>query len=267
MRKLPILILPVLLLFTYGIAVGMPVLPASFNGGTMVRVEEPKTWTSDTMYEHVNGEAELLKRYGAVELVYAFYENQGDGYLSVDILDMGAPENAFGLYSLYAGCDGDEYKVSGATVLAGDFTSYAIFGRYFMRIDFEARGSKEGGRSLVSSFLSEFADALPAPEQLPPIVKHLKKLAGRPCETGFHPEHVDYDLETGPGYIWVGPKGENYVLQTLSSPDDAMVHKTTLLKKGVPTVLVLESVVVWTKAGTEEARSYLDKVLSEAVKW
>jgi hypothetical protein len=267
MKKLKILFLLVLLFTVHGTASGMPLLPDSFKDGTMVRVEEPRTWTSETMYEHVNGEAELLKRYGATGLAYAFYENQEGDYLSVDILDMTAPVNAFGLYSLYAGCDGDEYSVSGATVLSGDFTSYAVFGRYFMRIDFEAAGGNEGGRSLVSTFLSEFSTSASAPGPLPPAVKHLKKLARKTCEVSYHPEHLDYDLEAGPGYSWIGSDGGTYFMSFLPSPKQAEDLGATLRKKGVPTAMAHASVVGWSKAGTEEAENYLNRVLSEAVKW
>ncbi|UCF88993.1 MAG: hypothetical protein JSV70_01690, partial [bacterium] len=114
----------------------MPSLPESIGSEPALRlVEKPGTWTPENMYEHVNGEAELLIRYGATGLVNAYYENDAGASLSADILDLGAPVNAYGLFSLYAGCEGEEYAFSGATVLAGDYTYYAIYGRYFMRID------------------------------------------------------------------------------------------------------------------------------------
>jgi hypothetical protein len=124
MRAFSVLpLLAVLLCPVIGFTAEPPTLPDSFgSNSTLAMIAEPKSWTPDNMYEHVNGEAELLKRYGAVLLVYASYENDKGAYLSVDILDMGVPVNAFGLYSLYAGCDGDEYSASGSTVLSGDFT-------------------------------------------------------------------------------------------------------------------------------------------------
>jgi hypothetical protein len=269
MRTVPILaFLAVLLLPAAGTAADMINLPGSFSSDPAMKiVEEPKTWTPDNMYEHVNGEAELLKRYGAVSLVYASYKNDQEAYLSVDVLDMGAPVNAFGLYSLYAGCDGEEYKTSGATVLAGDFTSYATWGRYFMRIDFETEGDSGDGRSLVDKFLSELSRSLPAPESLPGAVDRLKKLARKPCEVGYHPEHVDYDLEAGPGYTWVGPEGGTYFIRFLSSPDEAQVHAAVLRNRGASTVLVWGNAVTWPKVRTDETSGYLKGVLKKVVKW
>lgn len=268
MRTHLILFLTAALLLPASLAASaFPELPHSFKSGDMVRAGEQKNWAPDDMYEHVNGEAELLKRYGAAGLSYVYYENKGGDYLSVDILDMAAPVNGFGLYSLYAGCDGDEYNASGATVLSGEFTSYAIYGRYFLRIDFEAKGGMEGGRSLVRAFLSMLVSTLPEPEPLPPAVSHLKRLARKPCETGYHPEHVDYDLEAGPGYTWVGPGGGTFFMSFFTSSDKAKTHSSSLRARGVTTVFAMDNAVGWTRSETTKDEIYLKKALDEAVKW
>ncbi|MDF1525061.1 MAG: DUF6599 family protein [bacterium] len=263
MRIFPaLLLLAVLFCPDIGFAAEPPALPGSFGSNpALAMVAEPKTWSPDNIYEHVNGEAELLKRYGALLLVYASYETEEGAYLSVDILDMGVPVNAFGLYSLYAGCDGDEYSASGATVLSGGFTSYAMLGRYFMRIDFETDGEDSKGELLVGDFLLELSRGLPAPEPLPATVSRLKKLARKPCEVSYHPEHVDYDLEAGPGYTWIGPDGGVCFLHFLPSGSDAEDHAASLRKQDVPTVLILGSAVSWTRAGTQKAAAYLKEVL------
>ena len=266
---LPVLLFLAVLIFPVaGTAADISSLPDSFGSGpAMAMVEEPRTWTPDNMYKHINGEAELLKRYGTVGLAFAAYENDRGAYLSVDLLDMGVTVNAFGLYSLYAGCDGEEYSVSGATVLSGDFTSYAILGRYFMRIDFETNEDSEDGQPLVSEFLSEFSKILPAPGPLPVAVERLKKLARKPCEVGYHPENVDYDLEAGPGYTWIGPDGGTYFIRFLPSPDEAKVHAAILRSRGAPTVLVWGNAVTWPKVRTERTAGYLKGVLKKVVKW
>ena len=228
-------------------------------------VDELKTWTPDNMYEHVNGEAELLKRYGVIILTSAAYENEAGDYLSADILDMGSPVNAFGLYRLYAGCDGEEYSSHGATVLSGDFTSYAILGHHFMRIDFDTNGGRENGKYLVDGFLLELSRVLPVSEPLPAVIDRLEELARKPCEVGYHPEHVDYDLETGPGYTWIGPNGVTYFIRFLSSPDEAEVYGAALKSRGAPAVQVWKNGVSWPKVNTEQSTGYLEKVVKKLV--
>src|SRR5210317_127843 len=86
------------------LAENIPNLPKSIGSApALTRVEDVRTWESENMYEHVNGEAELLKRYGATSLTFAAYENEAEDYFAIDILDMQEPINAYGLYRLYAG--------------------------------------------------------------------------------------------------------------------------------------------------------------------
>lgn len=249
-------------------AAAMPSLPESIGSEHALRLtEQPGTWAPENMYEHVNGEAELLKRYGATELVNAYYENDRGTHLSADILDMGVPVNAYGLFTLYAGCDGEEYTVSGATVLVGDFTFYATYDRYFMRIDLETGEGDDEGKSLVNRFLTEFSRTLPPSEPLPEVLRRLKKLARKPCEVGYHPEHVDYDLEAGPGYTWIGPDGGTYFISFLPSADEARVHASVLRSRGAQTVLVWGNAVTWPKVRTDKTADYLKGVLRKVVKW
>ena len=243
-------------------AADMLTLPDSIGSNpVLTRVGKLKSWTPDNMYEQVNGEAELLKRYGALSLAYVSYEHEGGDYLSAEILDMGAPVNAFGLYRLYAGCDGDENSFSGATVLSGDFSSYAILGQHFMRIDVDANDSHEGGKPLVDEFLLALSKVIPASDPLPAVIERLKKMARQPCEVGYHPEHVDYDLEAGPGYTWVGPDGGTYFVRILPSPEEAEVYAATLTSRGAQAVLAWLNVVTWAKVPTAETPGYLKEVV------
>jgi hypothetical protein len=237
-------------------------LPDSFGSKPILtRVEEPKSWTAQTMYEHINGEAELLKRYGAVLLTYVSYEGEGGIYLSADILDMVHPLNAFGLYRLYAGCDGEEHNVGQVSVLSGDYTSYAYLGPYFLRIDFESGEDDVDGQSLADSFLTALARRISTPDPLPPLVEQLNNLSRNPCEVGFHPEHIDYDLESGPGFTWTGKDGRKYYASFFPSPEAAREHASGLKDRGAPLVVVSGRAVAWPKENTAQAAGYLENVL------
>ena len=265
MRIISIFIFSVVFLFSkFGFSANIISLPDTIGSNPALgMIEEQKTWNPQNMYEHVNGEAELLKRYGVRSLTNAAYENEGGDYLSVDILDMGSPVNAFGLYRLYAGCDGEEYRAHGATVLSGDFTSYAILGRHFMRIDFETEGGREEGKALVGEFLVTLSAVLSAPDPLPEVIERLEKLARKPCEVGYHPEHVDYDLETGPGYTWIGPNGGTYFARFLSSPDEAEIYAAALENRGASMVLVSKYIVSWSYDNKEQTRGYLQEAVKK----
>ena len=269
MRTLAILPLLTTLLFSsLARASDFPVLPDSFGSEHLMSlVEKPGTWTPENMYEHVNGEAELLKRYGAVHLYNAAYEHEDGARLSVDLLDMGEAVNAFGLFRLYAGCDGAEYNISGTTVLSGDFTSYATRGRYFMRIDHDAGEGSVAPNTLLAEFMTVLSAVLPAPGPLPAGVEELEALARKPCEVSYHPEHADYELETGPGYTWIGPDGGTYFIGILPSSREADLQAASLRKMGVPIVMVQGNAVTWSKVRGEADENYLKKVLEKVVEW
>mgnify|MGYP001821666694 FL=1 len=114
---------------------------------------------------------------------------------------------------------------------------------------------------LVDEFLSVLSKALPPPEPFPAILEHLKQMARTPCEVNYHPEHMDYDLESGPGYMWVGPEGETFHMSLLTSQDEADGYADTLRSKDLPMVFTEKNVVIWQKEGREQSRSYIEEVL------
>ncbi len=223
-----------------------------------------QTWTPDNMYEHVNGEAELLIRYGARGLGFAAYENETGDYLSVDILDLGEPINAYGLYRLYAGCDGEELAIHGTSVLADDYTQYGFYGQYFLRINLDT-SDDVNSRALVEDFLIHFTGQIPEPSPLPRTLAVLQQNAGKPCEVNYHPEQIDYDLETGPGYSWVGKNGESYAAIVLDSDESAAQQSEALMQKGIATLVLYRNGVLWNKAYTGEPTDYMKQTIKQLV--
>ncbi len=247
------------------ISAELPVFPKSIDGvRELPQAAEVKTWSPDTMFEHVNGEAELLKRYGAESLAFTYYDNTQGDYLSVELLDMGMPINAYGLYRLYADCEDGEYQVAGATVLGGDYTSYAMLGRHFLRVNAEMSDADDG-KAIVDNFLKQFAEKLPAETsgKSMSVLEYLQGKARKPCEVHYHPENLDYDLETGPGYAWVGPDGQNYFLNILPTDSAARQHADMLGKKGVTTLLASGKAVIWQKEKGLTLGGYPREIVTE----
>lgn len=232
------------------------------SDSVLTKTEEMQTWTPDNMYEHVNGEAELLIRYGARGLGFAAYENEAGDYVSVDILDLGKPINAYGLYRLYAGCDGEELQISGAALLADDYTQYGFYGRYFLRINLDTSDNIDGP-TLVEDFLTHFTGQGPEPSPLPPALTILQQNADKACEVNYHPEHIDYDLETGPGYSWVGTDGESYAAIILDSEESATRQSNALTQKGLANLVLFKNSVLWNKAGKGETTDYMKQTIRQ----
>ncbi|MBE7559748.1 hypothetical protein HS125_12690 [bacterium] len=89
---------------------------------------EPETFTKVNLYEKINGSQPAYDAYGFVELfVRAFFYGDGRESGEIFVYDMGAPENAFGIYSqekpaeaefLKLGTEG--YRVGASVMFAAD---------------------------------------------------------------------------------------------------------------------------------------------------
>lgn len=88
-----------------------------------------------TLYEHINGNAELYLAYSVVKLTFASYINPGNAgqFLDLFVYDMGTPTQAFGIFSVerYSG----EPPVDLGRVAYRSNASYFIWkGRYYIQI-------------------------------------------------------------------------------------------------------------------------------------
>jgi hypothetical protein len=66
-------------------------------------IQGPQTYTRKTLFEHINGEAELFFKYGFQKSVFVIYQSKKsrDDQIEVDIYDMGNVVQAFGIFSRF----------------------------------------------------------------------------------------------------------------------------------------------------------------------
>ncbi len=260
------ILLTILALPSWSFSLDISAFPESIgNEPVLSRAAEMQTWDPENMFAQVNGEAELLKRYGAVSLAFISYENDTGDYVSVDLLDLGKPVNAYGLYRLYSGCDGEEFNIHGATVHWDAYTPYAFLGQYFLRINIDISADEGKGNTLVADILKHFSEQAGQQPALPSTLVYLQANARNPCEVDYYPEHIDYDLQTGPGYSWVGQDEGAYAVMILDSEDDAELLAATLKNKGVASVMTWKNAVIWAKAEQIGSPAYMETVVKEIV--
>ena len=65
--------------------------------------DAPETFTRETLFEHIDGQADLFLQYGFEKSVFAIYRNvnSSDDKIDVDIYDMGNSLQAFGVFSRF----------------------------------------------------------------------------------------------------------------------------------------------------------------------
>lgn len=77
-------------------------LPTEIPAGWEMR-DSPEIFTGETLFEHINGEADLFVKYGFDKSVFAILRrtNSSDDKVDIDIYDMVTPLRAFGIFSRF----------------------------------------------------------------------------------------------------------------------------------------------------------------------
>jgi hypothetical protein len=164
------------------------ILPRSACGEGWVLDSIAKLYTSDTLFEHINGEAELYFPYGFEALATAIYTNKADPQLSLlaDVYRMSSLLNAFGIYSNYRKARSEDAPI-GAEGFASSTQLMFYQDKYFVRL-------QSSGPELLKAILLACGRAVS--QNLPPD-------ASRPREL---------ELIKIPGVV---PKSERYIARSL----------------------------------------------------
>ena len=87
----------VLLLGLVSIGTGSEIEFPDLSG--WMRSDTPDHYTEQTLYDYINGAADLYLRYDFRELDVMNYENTGGAFITIDVYEHGDEVNAFGIYS------------------------------------------------------------------------------------------------------------------------------------------------------------------------
>jgi hypothetical protein len=94
-------------------------------------IHGPQTYTRKTLFEHINGQAELFLKYGFQKSVFAIYQNKKESQdqIELDIYDMGNVVQAFGIYSRFR--NEDRPGGFGLDSYLDDHSAFFYKGKYF----------------------------------------------------------------------------------------------------------------------------------------
>jgi len=173
----------------------------------------PETFTKETLFEHIDGQAELFLQYGFEKSILAIYrkENSSEDKIDVDIYDMGNALQAFGVFSRF------RQKESPAGIGLDSYLSdqYAIFykGKYFVVL--QATDSDPSTlKRLAQGIESQISDNSAPPKEI-----------GYFPKSGLKPGSIEYfpDGLLGHQFLKRGFKAsyaENYETKTTSEDRD-----------------------------------------------
>ncbi len=142
----------------------------------------PQVFTKESLFEHINGQADLFLQYGFEKSIFAVYrKDSGRETIDVDVYDMGDSVHAFGVFSRFrqdnhpAGIGLDSY-------LDDD---YAIFykGKYFVVLQAD-ESNPSGLRRLAKTVESRIVDASPPPKE----IMYFPKVGLKPGSIEYYPQ-------------------------------------------------------------------------------
>lgn len=145
------------------------VLPSSGFSDEWTMEDKVTFYTTDTLFDHINGEAELYFPYGFDTLASATYINKANPQLAVvaDVYRMGSLIDAFGIYSNYRKTDAAFVAIGAEGFISSSQLMY-YQDRYFVRL--QASGTTSIGQEIF------FAFGRAVSRNLPPVMGFPREL-------------------------------------------------------------------------------------------
>ncbi len=109
-----------------------------------------RIFNSETLYDYIDGGAELYLSYGFREVISRRYEAAGKPFIQVEIFDMMEPRNAFGIYTQTREQDQAEFG-QGSQVLPGAILFWK--GKYYISLvsEYETPESEKALRTIAAA--------------------------------------------------------------------------------------------------------------------
>lgn len=153
-------------------------VPKTAPEGWILR-DSPETFTRETLFEHINGQADLFVQYGFENSVFAVYQNasSSEDKVELDIYDMGDSLHAYGVFSRFR----QEEKPAGIGLDSYLGDKYAIFYKGKYSVVLQATDSNTILKRLAQEIESRISDTSASPGELEYFPK-----------TGLKPGSIEY---------------------------------------------------------------------------
>src|SRR4030042_1347035 len=128
-------------------------------------IHGPQTYNKKSLFEHINGQAELFLKYGFQKSVFAIYQNKerSENQIEVDIYDMGNVVQAFGVFSRFR--NEDRPGGFGLDSYLDDHSALFYKGKYYVMLY-----ATESNPDLMSQFSKlialKISDSSPPPKEI-----------------------------------------------------------------------------------------------------
>jgi hypothetical protein len=189
------------------------------------REEAASFYKPDTLYEYIDGGADVYLLYDFQRLLHQNFKTR-DGELTLDIYDLGTPENAFGIYSAERS---PRYKfvTMGVEGYRSDGTLNFVQNRYYVKL-------AASGTDALDSFAQMLSRRIGGTARAPAL------LAKLPVERRV--AHSEQYVRKDPvghaflapaylvGYTWAGKQESKLLLSVASDPAEAKARLDQFVK-------------------------------------
>ncbi len=130
-----------------------------------ILVQRPQIYTRKTLFEHINGQAELYLTYGFQKSVFAVYQNRKkqEDQIELDVYDMGNVLQAFGIFSRFR--NEDRPAGIGLDSYLDDHSALFYRGRYFVML-YAAETNPDLLRQFSKLVSLKISDPSPPPKEI-----------------------------------------------------------------------------------------------------
>ncbi len=131
--------------------------------------EEIQIYYPESLFEYINGAAESYLSYDFEELLVAQYEKAGEeDILTLEIYDMGSPQNAFGIFSAERYPDNTAVSIGDLGYIEVDVLNFMAGSYYVKLLTF---GPGDDDAAVLKAFSGAVSDKIPNLGQLPGILQ------------------------------------------------------------------------------------------------
>jgi len=130
--------------------------------------EEPETYLPETLFEYINGAAEIYLVYDFEELIVAQYEEQDSpASLTVEIYDMGKVKNSFGIYSAERFPDSNFLSIGNGGYVEEGALNFIVDRYYIKLLCFDCEDNFE---NILKNFSQNILERVKEPKGLPVLL-------------------------------------------------------------------------------------------------
>ncbi len=148
-------------------------LPESVESLNLTRTSEVKTYVGESLYEYINGGAEVYHLYQFEEVATAYYKlgevateyyELGEVEIIADVYQFATPEGSFGMFTTLRDPELEIVSYGSAGFKTGSSIDF-VKGRYLIRLT--GFNESEATQAFINSFAAYFAEVVPGTSELP----------------------------------------------------------------------------------------------------